>query len=279
VKVAVLPSANVSPFTLGLYIGLGVAIGVLIGVIMGFFIGARTTMRNPVFRPFLQTGLIGIFYDVDSDSLSIEPIERRGDIYITKGNPPAIYIPVPSATPIRIKGSTATAVFGISGSVFRLATDLKALHDLGIAEIVVNEKRISTERSNPYSEIVDAARRLASSHSDSLHSLTVDISPDVRIGITYSIGTLARRLAQAAKNSMLSVFEGANYAYATGSRMEALLSRMYAVRTGSPTWLRYLFLFLLIGLAAFIVMQALKSSPTAIHAVGGIVTHILTTTP
>jgi len=276
--VAVLPSANASPFTLELYIGLGVAMGVLIGVIMGFFIGARAPLRNPVFRPFLQTGLIGIFYDVDSDSLSIEPIERRGDIYITKGNPPAIYIPVPSATPIRIKGSTATAVFGISGSVFRLATDIKALHDLGIAEIVVNEKRISTERSNPYSEIVDAARRLASSHSDSLHSLTVDISPDVRIGIVYSIGTLARRLAQAAKNSMLAVFEGANYAYATGSRMEALLSRMYAVRQGSPTWFRYLLLFLLIGLVAFIAMQALKSSPTAIHAVGGIVTHILTTT-
>jgi len=276
--VAVLPSANASPFTLELYIGLGVAMGVLIGVIMGFFIGARAPLRNPVFRPFLQTGLIGIFYDVDSDSLSIEPIERRGDIYITKGNPPAIYIPVPSATPIRIKGSTATAVFGISGSVFRLATDIKALHDLGIAEIVVNEKRISTERSNPYSEIVDAARRLASSHSDSLHSLTVDISPDVRIGIVYSIGTLARRLAQAAKNSMLAVFEGANYAYATGSRMEALLSRIYAVRQGSPTWFRYLLLFLLIGLVAFIVMQALKSSPTAIHAVGGIVTHILTTT-
>jgi len=276
--VAVLPSANTSPFTLELYIGLGVAMGVLIGVIMGFFIGARAPLRNPVFRPFLQTGLIGIFYDVDSDSLSIEPIERRGDIYITKGNPPAIYIPVPSATPIRIKGSTATAVFGISGSVFRLATDIKALHDLGIAEIVVNEKRISTERSNPYSEIVDAARRLASSHSDSLHSLTVDISPEVRIGITYSIGTLARRLAQTAKNSMLAVFEGANYAYATGSRMEALLSRMYAVRQGSPTWFRYLLLFLLIGLVAFIVMQALKSSPTAIHAVGGIVTHILTTT-
>jgi len=276
--VAVLPSANTSPFTLELYIGLGVAMGVLIGVIMGFFIGARAPLRNPVFRPFLQTGLIGIFYDVDSDSLSIEPIERRGDIYITKGNPPAIYIPVPSATPIRIKGSTATAVFGISGSVFRLATDIKALHDLGIAEIVVNEKRISTERSNPYSEIVDAARRLASSHSDSLHSLTVDISPDVRIGIVYSIGTLARRLAQAAKNSMLAVFEGANYAYATGSRMEALLSRMYAVRQGSPTWFRYLLLFLLIGLVAFIAMQALKSSPTAIHAVGGVVTHILTTT-
>jgi len=276
--VAVLPSANASPFTLELYIGLGVAMGVLIGVIMGFFIGARAPLRNPVFRPFLQTGLIGIFYDVDSDSLSIEPIERRGDIYITKGNPPAIYIPVPSATPIRIKGSTATAVFGISGSVFRLATDIKALHDLGIAEIVVNEKRISTERSNPYSEIVDAARRLASSHSDSLHSLTVDISPDVRIGIVYSIGTLARRLAQAAKNSMLAVFEGANYAYATGSRMEALLSRMYAVRQGSPTWFRYLLLFLLIGLVAFIVMQALKSSPTAIHAVSGVVTHILTTT-
>ena len=275
---AVLPSANASPFTLELYMGLGVAMGVLIGVIMGFFIGARAPLRNPVFRPFLQTGLIGIFYDVDSDSLSIEPIERRGDIYITKGNPPAIYIPVPSATPIRIKGSTATAVFGISGSVFRLATDIKALHDLGIAEIVVNEKRISTERSNPYSEIVDAARRLASSHSDSLHSLTVDISPDVRIGIVYSIGTLARRLAQAAKNSMLAVFEGANYAYATGSRMEALLSRIYAVRQGSPTWFRYLLLFLLIGLVAFIVMQALKSSPTAIHAVGGIVTHILTTT-
>jgi hypothetical protein len=252
--------------------------GVLIGVVMGFFIGARAPLRNPVFRPFLQTGLIGIFYDVDSDSLSIEPIERRGDIYITKGNPPAIYIPVPSATPIRIRGSTATAVFGISGSVFRLATDIKALHDLGIAEIVVNEKRISTERSNPYSEIVDAARRLASSHSDSLHSLTVDISPDVRIGITYSIGTLARRLAQAAKNSMLAVFEGANYAYATGSRMEALLSRMYAVRTGSPTWIRYLVLVALIGLVALIVMQALKSSPTAIHTVGGVVTHILTTT-
>jgi len=276
--VAVLPSANASPFTLGLYIGLGVAMGVLIGVIMGFFIGARAPLRNPVFRPFLQTGLIGIFYDVDSDSLSIEPIERRGDIYITKGNPPAIYIPVPSATPIRIKGSTATAVFGISGSVFRLATDIKALHDLGIAEIVVNEKRISTERSNPYSEIVDAARRLASSHSDSLHSLTVDISPDVRIGIVYSIGTLARRLAQAAKNSMLAVFEGANYAYATGSRMEALLSRIYAVRQSSPTWLRYLVLFALIGLVALIAMQALKSSPTAIHAVSGVVTHILTTT-
>jgi len=245
---------------------------------MGFFIGARAPLRNPVFRPFLQTGLIGIFYDVDSDSLSIEPIERRGDIYITKGNPPAIYIPVPSATPIRIKGSTATAVFGISGSVFRLATDIKALHDLGIAEIVVNEKRISTERSNPYSEIVDAARRLASSHSDSLHSLTVDISPDVRIGIVYSIGTLARRLAQAAKNSMLAVFEGANYAYATGSRMEALLSRMYAIRQGSPTWLRYLVLVALIGLVALIIMQALKSSPTAIHTVGGVVTHILTTT-
>lgn len=275
---AVLPSANASPFTLGLYIGLGVAMGVLIGVIMGFFIGARAPLRNPVFRPFLQTGLIGIFYDVDSDSLSIEPIERRGDIYITKGNPPAIYIPVPSATPIRIKGSTATAVFGISGSVFRLATDIKALHDLGIAEIVVNEKRISTERSNPYSEIVDAARRLASSHSDSLHSLTVDISPDVRIGIVYSIGTLARRLAQAAKNSMLAVFEGANYAYATGSRMEALLSRIYAVRQSSPTWLRYLVLFALIGLVALIAMQALKSSPTAIHAVSGVVTHILTTT-
>ena len=275
---AVLPPANASPFTLGLYIGLGVAMGVLIGVIMGFFIGARAPLRNPVFRPFLQTGLIGIFYDVDSDSLSIEPIERRGDIYITKGNPPAIYIPVPSATPIRIKGSTATAVFGISGSVFRLATDIKALHDLGIAEIVVNEKRISTERSNPYSEIVDAARRLASSHSDSLHSLTVDISPDVRIGIVYSIGTLARRLAQAAKNSMLAVFEGANYAYATGSRMEALLSRIYAVRQSSPTWLRYLVLFALIGLVALIAMQALKSSPTAIHAVSGVVTHILTTT-
>jgi len=74
--VAVLPPVNASPFTLGLYIGLGVAMGVLIGVVMGFFIGARAPLRNPVFRPFLQTGLIGIFYDVDSDSLSIEPIER-----------------------------------------------------------------------------------------------------------------------------------------------------------------------------------------------------------
>jgi len=100
----------------------------------------------------------------------------------------------------------------------------------------------------------------------------------VRIGIVYSIGTLARRLAQAAKNSMLAVFEGANYAYATGSRMEALLSRMYAIRQGSPTWLRYLVLVALIGLVALIVMQALKSSPTAIHTVGGVVTHILTTT-
>ena len=42
---AVLPSANASPFTLGLYIGLGVAMGVLIGVIMGFFIGARAPLR------------------------------------------------------------------------------------------------------------------------------------------------------------------------------------------------------------------------------------------
>jgi len=276
--VAVLPPANASPFTLGLYIGLGVAMGVLIGIVMGFFIGARAPLRNPIFRPFLQTGLIGIFYDVDSDSLSIEPIERRGDIYITKGNPPAIYIPVPSATPIRIKGSTATAVFGISGSVFRLATDIKALHDLGIAEIVVNEKRISTERSNPYSEIVDAARRLASSHSDSLHSLTVDISPEVRIGIVYSIGTLARRLAQAAKNSMLAVFQGADYVYASGNKIEAQLARIYGIRQGSPTWLRYVVLLFLIILVALIVMQALKSSPTAIHAVGGIVTHILTTT-
>jgi hypothetical protein len=252
--------------------------GVLIGVIMGFFIGARTTMKNPVFRPFLQTGLIGIFYDVDSDSLSIEPIERRGDIYITKGNPPAIYIPVPSATPIRIKGTRATAVFGISGSVFHLATDIKALHDLGIAEIVVNEKRISTERSNPYSEIVDAARRLASSHSDSLHSLTVDISPDVRIGITYSIGTLARRLAQAAKNSMLAVFQGADYAYASGNKIEAQLARIYGIRQGSPTWLRYLVLVALISLVALIVVQVLKGAPSAVHTVGGIVTHILTTT-
>jgi len=276
--VAVLPTANASPFTTGLYIGLGIAMGVLVGVIMGFFIGARTTMRNPVFRPFLQTGLIGIFYDVDSDSLSIEPIERRGEIYITKGNPPAIYIPVPSAMPIRIKGTSATAVFGISGSVFRLATDIKALHDLGIAEIVVNEKRISTERSNPYSEIVDAARRLASSHSDSLHSLTVDISPEVRIGITYSIGTLARRLAQAAKNSMLAVFQGADYAYASGNKIEAQLARLYAVRQGSPTWIRYLLLLVLIGLVIFIVMQAIKGAPSAIHTVGGVVTHILTTT-
>ena len=274
----VLPTANASPSTLGLYIGLGVAMGVLIGVVMGFFIGARAPLRNPVFRPFLQTGLIGIFYDVDSDSLSIEPIERRGDIYITKGNPPAIYIPVPSTTPIRIKGSTATAVFGISGSVFRLATDIKALHDLGIAEIVVNEKRISTERSNPYSEIVDAARRLASSHSDSLHSLTVDISPEVRIGIVYSIGTLARRLAQAAKNSMLAVFQGADYVYASGNKIEAQLARIYGIRQGSPTWLRYVFLLVLIGIVALLVMQALKSSPTAIHTVGSVVTHILTTT-
>jgi len=276
--VAPLPPANASPFTTGLYIALGLAMGVLVGVILGFFLGARAPLRNPVFRPFLQTGLIGIFYDVDSDSLSIEPIEKRGDIYITKGNPPAIYIPVPSATPIRIKGTRTTAVFGISGSVFNLATDIKALHDLGIAEVVVNEKRISTERSNPYSEIVDAARRLASAHSDSLHSLTVDISPDVRIGITYSIGTLARRLAQAAKNSMLAVFEGANYAYATGSRMEALLSRMYAMRTGSPTWLRYLVLAALIGLVVLIVVQVLRGAPSAMHAVGGVVTHILTTT-
>jgi len=276
--VAVLPTANASPFTTGLYIGLGIAMGVLIGVIMGFFIGARTTMRNPVFRPFLQTGLIGIFYDVDSDSLSIEPIERRGDIYITKGNPPALYIPVPSATPIRIKGARATAVFGISGSVFHLATDIKALHDLGIAEIVVNEKRISTERSNPYSEIVDAARRLASSHSDSLHSLTVDISPDVRIGITYSIGTLARRLAQTAKNSMLAVFQGADYAYASGNKIEAQLARIYGIRQGSPSWIRYLVLFALIGLVALIAMQVLKGAPSAVHTVGGIVTHILTTT-
>ena len=275
---APLPPANASPFTTGLYIALGLAMGVLVGVILGFFLGARAPLRNPVFRPFLQTGLIGIFYDVDSDSLSIEPIEKRGDIYITKGNPPAIYIPVPSATPIRIKGTRTTAVFGISGSVFNLATDIKALHDLGIAEVVVNEKRISTERSNPYSEIVDAARRLASAHSDSLHSLTVDISPDVRIGITYSIGTLARRLAQAAKNSMLAVFEGANYAYATGSRMEALLSRMYAMRTGSPTWLRYLVLAALIGLVVLIVVQVLRGAPSAMHAVGGVVTHILTTT-
>ena len=270
---AVLP-----PFTLGLYIGLGLAMGVLVGVVLGFFIGARTPLRNPVFRPFLQTGLIGIFYDVDSDSLSIEPIERRGDIYITKGNPPALYIPVPSATPIRIKGTRATAVFGISGSVFHLATDIKALHDLGIAEIVVNEKRISTERSNPYSEIVDATRRLASSHSDSLHSLTVDISPDVRIGITYSIGTLARRLAQAAKNSMLAVFQGADYAYASGNKIEAQLARIYGMRTGSPTWIRYLVLFALIGLVAFIASQVLRGAPSAVHSVSGIVTHILTTT-
>ena len=275
---AVLPTANASPFTTGLYIGLGIAMGVLIGVIMGFFIGARTTMRNPVFRPFLQTGLIGIFYDVDSDSLSIEPIERRGDIYITKGNPPALYIPVPSATPIRIKGARATAVFGISGSVFHLATDIKALHDLGIAEIIVNEKRISTERSNPYSEIVDAARRLASSHSDSLHSLTVDISPDVRIGITYSIGTLARRLAQTAKNSMLAVFQGADYAYASGNKIEAQLARIYGIRQGSPSWIRYVFLLMLIGLVIFIITQVLKGAPSAVHTVGGIVTHILTTT-
>ena len=276
---AALPPANAPPFTLGLYVGLGLAMGVLIGVVLGFFIGARGPLRNPIFRPFLQTGLIGIFYDVDSDSLSIEPIERRGDIYISRGNPPAIYIPTPSATPIRIKGTRATAVFGISGSVFNLATDIKALHDLGIAEIVVNEKRISTERSNPYSEIVDAARRLASAHSDSLHSLTVDISPEVRIGVVYSIGTLARRLAQTAKNSMLAVFEGANYAYATGSRMEALLSRIYAMRTGgAPTWLRYLVLVALIGLVALIVMQVLKGAPGAMHTVGGIVTHILTTT-
>jgi len=277
--VTVLPTATASPFTLGLYIGLGLAMGVLVGVIIGFFIGARAPLRNPVFRPFLQTGLIGIFYDVDSDSLSIEPIEKRGDIYITKGNPPALYIPVPSATPIRIKGSRATAVFGISGSVFHLATDIKALHDLGIAEIVVNEKRISTEKSNPYSEIVDAARRLASSHSDSLHSLTVDISPDVRIGITYSIGTLARRLAQAAKNSMLAVFQGADYAYASGNKIEAQLARMYGVRTGSPTWARYLVLLALIGLVALIAMQVLRGAPSTIHSVGGIVTHMLTTTP
>ena len=275
---AVLPPANASPFTFGLYMALSVAIGVLIGVILGIFLGMRAPLRNPVFRPFLQTGLIGIFYDVDSDSLSIEPIERRGDIYITKGNPPAIYIPVPNATPIRIKGSTATAVFGISGSVFRLATDLKALHDLGIAELLIGEKRISTERSNPYSEIVDAARRLASSHSDSLHSLTVDISPDVRIGITYSIGTLARRLAQDAKNSMLFVFQGADYVYAAGNKIEAQLARIYGARAGSPAWLRYLVLVVLIGLAMLIVMQALKGAPSAMHAVGGVVTHILTTT-
>jgi hypothetical protein len=100
----------------------------------------------------------------------------------------------------------------------------------------------------------------------------------VRIGITYSIGTLARRLAQTAKNSMLAVFQGADYAYASGNKIEAQLARIYGVRQGSLTWLRYLVLFALIGLVALIIMQALKSSPTAIHAVGGVVTHILTTT-
>ena len=275
---AVLPTTTAIPFTTGLYIAMGLMMGVLVGVVIGFFVGARGPLRNPIFRPFLQTGLIGIFYDVDSDSLSIEPIEKRGDIYITKGNPPALYIPTPSATPIRVKGTKTTAVFGISGSVFHLATDIKALHDLGIAEIVVNEKRISTERSNPYSEIVDAARRLASAHSDSLHSLTVDISPDVRIGITYSIGALARRLAQTAKNSMLSVFQGADYAYASGSKIEAQLARMYGMRQGSPAWIRYLVLLALIGLVAAIAMQVLKGAPSAIHSVSGIVTHVLTTT-
>jgi hypothetical protein len=268
----------VPPTTIGTYIVIGFAMGIFIGILIGVLVGVRAPLRNPIFRPFLQTGLIGIFYDVDSDSLAIEPIEKRGDIYITKGNPPAIYIPTPSVTPIRIKGSRATAVFGISGSVFNLATDIKALHDLGIAEIVVNEKRISTEKSNPYSDIVDAARRLASSHSDSLHSLTVDISPEVRIGVVYSIGTLARRLAQAAKNSMMYVFQGADYVYSSGSKIEAQLARIYGMRTGSSTWMRYLLLFALIGLVAVIVLQVLKSSPTAMHSISGIVTHILTTT-
>jgi len=262
-----------------IYIALGFAMGIFIGVLVGFFIGARAPMRSPIIRLLSHTGMVGLFYDVDSDSISIEPIEKRGDIYIAKGNPPAIYIPTPSATPIRIKGTRVTAVFGISGGMFNLAMDLKTLHDLGIAEVKINEKRISTEKSNPYSEIVDAARILASADSDTLHSLTADISPDVRIGITYSIGTLARRLAQTAKNSMLSVFEGANYAYATGSRMEALLSRIYSYKQGGgATWLRYIVLFAIIGLVALIIMQVLKGSPTAVPSVSGVVTHIISST-
>ena len=264
--------------TIGIYMVIGFAAGIFSGLLIGVFVGSKGPLRSPIFRPFLQTGLIGLFYDVDSDSLSIEPIEKRGDLYIAKGNPPAIYIPTPSVTPIRIKGTRTAAVFGVSGGMFNLAADIKALHDLGIAEVVINEKRISTERSNPYSDIVDAARQLASSNSDSLHSLTVDVSPDVRIGIVYSIGTLARRLAQAAKNSMLSVFEGASYAYATGSKMEALLSRIYGYRPSGSNWVRYLVLVGLIGLVALIVLQVLKGAPSAIHSASGVVTHILTTT-
>ncbi|MEM4888490.1 MAG: hypothetical protein QXJ64_03505 [Thermosphaera sp.] len=232
----------------------GLGFGIFIGLLVQIF----RFNRDPLLGPLMKSGIVGISYDVDQNTIDLVPLEHvaRGVYFSMDAKNPMIVMKPEDVSTIPMSRLRKSALLLISKKPHGMSVNPETLAKVGIASISLSkdlkEKFSSRELSHrSYIELISELLKLSKDYVGE-----IKVSPELKLGISFNIPEVAKAMMSILVSLSLASLEGLkDNLLSAKAFLEYMKYRMAGAREG---WTKYLVWLLMAGIAVAIIFLIIQ---------------------